>query len=425
MNYEAPTIEQALDAFLSGISCMDEQERLPLLNALGRVLAEDIRAPFSVPSFPKSAMDGYAVCAAEVEGASRENPAVLKVIGERLAGGSVELPFAGALTAVRIMTGAEVPPMYDAVVREEDTDYGEAEVRIFRGVTKYQNYCAVGEDIREGDVVLSAGTRLGRIEIGTLASLGITFVPVKRKLKVAIISTGTELVDPGAVKQDAGTAEPDAGTGDAPSALPPGLIYNSIAYMLEASLIAAGFEADHSIYRDDAGEIEAAVRMAAKAADVVITTGGVSVGKKDLIPGVLESLGADIRFRRARIQPGTPTIGSVYRGTPVLSLSGNPYAAVVNFDIYFWPLAAKMTGCDAFLPVVEEAVLVSPYEKVNAMRRLLRARVEHGQVTLPSKSHASSVLSNLTACNCYLDLPGGRRIKPGDRVTIRRMQNTF
>ena len=421
MTYEAPTIEQALDALLSGIRSLDNKEYLTLSYAAGRVLAEDIHAPFSVPSFPKSAMDGYAVRSEEVMGASREKPVVLRVIGERLAGESGELPVPEPFTAVRIMTGAEVPPQYDAVVREEDTDYGEAEVSIFKGVTHFQNYCAVGEDIREGDVVLPAGTLIGRIETGTLASLGFAEVPVKRRLKIRILSTGTELADPVVMSGEEAGAQGLAEGEYVPEALPPGKIFNSIAYMLEASLTAAGFEADHGIYPDDAAEIEAAVRMAAKEADVVITTGGVSVGKKDLIPEVLGRLGADIRFRRAKIQPGTPTIGSVFEGTPVLSLSGNPYAAIVNFDIYFWPLAAKMTGCSAFLPVVEEAVLASPYEKVNAIRRLLRARVERGQVTLPAKSHASSVLSNLTACNCYLDLPAGKSIKPGDTVVIRRM----
>ena len=417
MTKQSPTIEQALEAFLAGHACVAKAEEVPLLQALNRVLAEDIRAPFSVPSFPKSAMDGYAVRASEVAEATAAHPVVLRVIGERLAGeslsliGNVEGQEADSVkcmdhgTALRIMTGAEIPSAYDAVVREEDTDYGETQVQIFCGVKQFQNYCAVGEDIREGDIVIPAGTRLGRIEIGTLASLGFATVPVRRKLNIQILSTGTELVD---IKVS--------------SPLPSGKIYNSIAYMLEASLLSAGFEATHVICEDEETAIQSAIENAMEsAADIIITTGGVSVGKKDLLPAVLQEIGADIRFQRAQIQPGTPTIGSVYHGIPILSLSGNPYAAVANFDYYFWPLAAKLTACDAYFPSVEEAILATPYEKVNASRRLLRAYVKQGKVFLPAKSHASSVLSNLMNCNCYLDLPAGTSVKPGDVVTIRRM----
>ena len=414
---QSPTIEQALEAFLTDCTCVAAAEKVPLLQAMNRVLAEDIKAPFSVPSFPKSAMDGYAVRALEVAEASTEHPVMLRVIGERLAGESIRfsesmagyeyhgMESMGPGTAIRIMTGAEIPSAYDAVVREEDTDYGEAQVQIFHGVKQFQNYCAVGEDIREGDIVIPKGTRLGRIEIGTLASLGFATVPVRRKLNIKILSTGTELVD---VSMKA--------------PLPAGKIYNSIAYMLEASLLSSGFDANHVICEDEEAEITAAIRSAIEGtADVIITTGGVSVGKKDLLPAVLQKLGADIRFQRAQIQPGTPTMGSIFQGIPILSLSGNPYAAVANFDYYFWPLAARLMACDAYLPSVEEAVLATPYGKVNASRRLLRAYVEHGKVFLPAKSHAASVLSNLMNCNCYLDLPAGASVKPGDVVTVRRM----
>ena len=436
MSSGAPTIEQALECFLTGVSRITETEQVPLLRSSGRVLAEEIRAPFSVPSFPKSAMDGYAVRSDEVKQATKEHPVSLRVLGEILAGdrvdgsrtkserGSGSASSDGtSLTAYRIMTGAQVPDGYDAVVREEDTDYGESEVRIFKGVSQYQNYCRVGEDIREGEVILPEGTLLGRTEIGTLASMGISRVSVRRKLRVRIICTGSELLEVGAFSPNENITEEDGSgsvaalTGTVP---PEGKIYNSIAYMLEASILDAGFEASHVICRDETEEIRDAILEASEEADVILTTGGVSVGKKDLLPEILEMIGAETRFRRARIQPGTPTIGASFHEKSVLCLSGNPYAAIANFDLYFWPLAAGLTGCDAFLPTVEEAILVTPYEKVNVMRRLIRARVENGHVSLPAKSHASSVLSNLMTCNCYLDLPEGQKISVGDRVTIRR-----
>ncbi len=408
-------IEEALSVLLAEQGRITDTERVSLSEAAGRVLAEDIRAPFDVPHFPKSAMDGYAVRAEGVKDASPEHPVSLKVMGEMLAG---DMPSyvgrseeACRVTAVRVMTGAAVPAGYDAVVRQEDTDYGESEVLIYKGVAPYTNYCRVGEDIRKDSVVLSHGRRIGRVEAGVLASLGIIEIQVLRRLHVSVLSTGSELCElPGSGEMQSAGQMPEAGR-----------IYNSIAYTLTTCLTAAGFTAEQRICKDETEEIRAGLEQALKTADVVITTGGVSVGKKDLLPEVLEEIGAKRLFSGVNVQPGTPTIGSVRDGRVILSLSGNPYAALVNFDLYFWPLAARLTGCDTFLPASGEAVLRSEYTKKNHHRRLLRARAEGGEVTLPAKSHASSVLSNLLDCNCYIDLPAGAEPKPGDRVKILRM----
>ena len=427
-------IEQALSALLDEVAPVNEIETVPLHEATGRVLAEGVTAPFAVPHFPKAAMDGYAVKAETVKAATKENPVRLKVVGEMLAGdaGYVNVPNEidtvdgegvsagsdnsdGGLTkaldncAVRIMTGACVPEDFDAVVKQEDTDYGETEALIYKGVEPYMNYCKVGEDIQEGSPVLAKGRRVGRTEAGVLASLGITRVEVVRRLKVSVISTGSELVN---LEEDSGIS------GAAPEK---GKIYNSIAYTLSASLYNMGFEADCSICADDEQRIEESIRQALDKSDVVITTGGVSVGKKDLLPEVLDRIGAKRVFSRVNIQPGTPTIGSVLNGKAILSLSGNPYAALVNYDLYFMPLAAKLTGCAAYLPVRERTVLQSEYNKANSHRRFLRAKVEDGRVYLTAKAHASSVLSNLLDCNCYIDLKEETALKPGDEVTIIRL----
>ena len=161
---------------------------------------------------------------------------------------------------------------------------------------------------------------------------------------------------------------------------------------------------------------------AADCADIVITTGGVSVGRKDLLPAVLEKAGAQRLFTRANIQPGTPTIGSMLNGKPVISLSGNPYAAVVNFEIYFWELASVMTRNKRLKPAAETAVLKSAYPKTNKLRRFVRAYAENGAVYLPVETHASSVISNMTQCNCYLDLAAGTSVSVGEAVTIRKMR---
>ena len=416
-------LEEALEKYLSEAELIQDVERVPLFEAFGRIIAEEIRAPFAVPHFPKAAMDGYAVRAEDVQNASPEKPVILTVVGEilagqeepvlyRFSGSDMSERFAGCRgTAIRIMTGALVPEGYDAVVRQEDTDYGEREVQICKGVLSYTNYCKAGEDIAEGAAVLPKGRRIGRIEAGMLASLGFFEVPVLRRLRISVISTGTELWEVSETASlSSGGVQP-----------PRGRIYNSIACTLSGSLIAAGFTGDCSVVPDEADEIARCLEQALITSDIVITTGGVSVGKKDLLPEVLDRIGAKKVFARINIQPGTPTIGSVKGGKAILSLSGNPFAALVNFDLYFYPLAAKLTGCSSLLPVIEEAILQSEYPKVNHQRRFLRARVENGLVYLPAKSHASSVLANLLECNCYIDLPSEKKVKPGDRVRIVRM----
>ena len=417
-------IETAVRSLLNQVTPVPEREQVSLYHAAGRILAEDVRAPFAVPHFPKSAMDGYAIRSEDVQGATPEHPVRLKVVGELLAGDDPAVCLKDSLygqspdggTAVRIMTGAAVPEGYDAVVKQEDTDYGEAVVTVRQGVSAYTNYCKVGEDIPEGSVVLTAGRRIGRIEAGVLASLGIAEVTVVRPIRVSILSTGSELFS---------LSEPDQGAGNekkkgiaAPAA---GRIYNSIAYTLSAGLAGAGFTVTAGICPDDTEEILRRLEEALKTSDIVITTGGVSVGKKDLLPEVLERAGAEQIFAGVDVQPGTPTIGSVKNGKVILSLSGNPYAALVNFDLYFWEVAAKLTGCEALLPVREEVILGSEYPKKNRHRRLLRAKVTGNKVFLPAKSHASSVLSNLLDCNCYIDLPAGQEVAVGERVRILRM----
>ena len=403
-------IEEANRLLCDSVDEIKDTERLPLASSFGRVLAEDVIAPFSVPSFPKSAMDGYAVKSSEVKCASTDNPVKLRVIGERLAGDGGEIcgPEGGQLTsqsqgtALRIMTGAEVPEGFDAVVRQEDTDYGEAEVSIYKSVEPYTNYCKVGEDIREGETVVSSGRKVGRIEAGVLASLGVAEVSVIRKLRVSIISTGSELREVGEI-------------------LEKGTIYNSISYTIMAALNEPCFLVESSICKDDKEEIKSSITKALESSDIVITTGGVSVGKKDLLPEVLEEIGAMKLFSRVNIQPGTPTIGSVKDGKVILSLSGNPYAALANFDCYFWMVASKMTGCSTFDTEFAEAELASEYNKVSKHRRLLRAKLSDGKVYLPEKGHASSVMSNIINCNCYVDIPSETPVKVGDRVKVRIM----
>ncbi len=396
-------IEQCVELFLEKVTPVSEIERVHLTRACGRVAAQDVCAKEPVPAFPKSAMDGYAVCAAQVENASRENPVILKVLGENCAGDCNEFPFLPN-SAVRVMTGAYIPQGYDAVVRQEDTDYGMDKAAIYAPVKPYANYCKTGEDMKAGETVLEKGSLITPLHVGLLAGIGTEYTDVYRQLKVALISTGSELTPIG-------------------TALEKGKIYNSILYMLKAAVERAGLLVSYEkACADEESVLERILIEAADCADIVITTGGVSVGKKDLLPAVLEKAGAQRLFARANIQPGTPTIGSVLNGTPILSLSGNPYAAMVNFEVYFWELAAAMTRNHSLKPVIKTAVLKSDYPKKNKLRRFVRAYEENGEVFLPTQTHASSVISNMTQCNCYLDIAAETMLSAGDTVTVRKMR---
>jgi len=393
-------IEEGIQLFEKALKPKVTTIIVALEEAAGKVLAEDIRAPFSVPHFPKSAMDGYAVYYKEVKNATKEQPVTLKVVEEICAGDNTDLVYVPG-TAVRVMTGGYVPAGYNAVVKQEDTDYGEKEVLIYNSVKEFQNYCKVGEDIRQEELVLKKGTYLKSVHIGLLASLGIEQIRVIEPVKVAIISTGSELLENG-------------------EQLSRGKIYNSISHMLSAAVRKAGFlVVDSKICEDNKEKLKEMILTAVSKADVVLTTGGVSVGKKDLLPEILPEIGAKILFHGANIQPGTPTMGSILNGTPVLSLSGNPYAAIANFELYFWNIACRLMDCNAWFPKIEKVILKSEYRKVNRLRRLVRAYADNGQVQIPTEVHSSSVISTLVQCNCFMDVEAGRILVPGDVVSVR------
>lgn len=395
-------IEECLERILRHIEPLSGVETVSIAEADGRILAADVTAPRNVPDFPRSAMDGYAVHSEDVAGASKDAPAHFDVVGEVFAGDVLPSDVhCGQGTAVRIMTGACVPEAYDAVVRQEDTDYGADRVAVFAPVGPWQNYCKPGEDIARGTLVAKAGTRLGAAHIALLASLGRATVEVRVPARIAILSTGSELLE----------------AGMSPS---PGKIYNSVSYMLQSAARQQGLKVvSRGVCADEAPTLEARLREALDAADFIITTGGVSVGKKDIVPGVLRNMGAEILFHGADIQPGTPTLGAALDGKIVLALSGNPYAALANFELYFWESMARLMGSDSFRPVCRTAVLKSEYARVNQHRRLLRASYADGEVRLPSSVHSASVIGNLTGCNCFIDLEAGRRVQPGDTVRVR------
>ena len=393
-------IEQARDLLLSHIQ-QKGWELTDITEAYGRISAEDVFAPAAVPSFRRSAMDGYAVRAADTAKADRAAPAELAVSGVLYAGDYGEIQCAPS-TAVRVMTGSYIPDGYDAVIMQEDTDYGMEKVRVYKAAAAGRNICPVGEEFHKGDLIVSRGQMIDRIAVFLLASAGVDRVKTVCIPKVAVITTGSELDDPR-------------------GALRAGHIYNGLGCAVSYAVRDRGAEPLYVLHcDDDADDIADTIQGISGDVDLVITTGGVSVGEKDLLPQAMEKLRAQVLFHGTFIQPGTPTMGAVY-DVPILCLSGNPFAALANLDYYFPYVMARLTGHEGYLTKERTAVLSSEYSKVNRLRRFVRAKYEDGRVYLPAQGHFSSVLGDLKLCNCYIDLDPDTAVKTGDTVRIRMM----
>ena len=370
-------------------------EILPLERTLSRTLAADVAAPLDQPPFDRSPLDGYALRSADLTGANREHPAVLEVVDTVYAGDEARIPV-GPGQAVRLMTGAMLPPGCDCVVPQEDTDRGDP-VSVFVSLKPFQNYVYQGEDYRKGTLLLEKGTRLDAAALGVLAGAGITEVEVYRRPRVGLLTTGDEVVSPG-------------------TALPAGKIYGSNQMLLAARLAELGVETETAHQGDDPAAVAEAMRELLEICDVLLTTGGVSVGDKDIFHQALPLLGAERIFWRVNLKPGTPAMYSVYEGKPILSLSGNPFAAFTTFELLARPLLAALSGEEG--PRWGEGVLDTPFPKASPRRRFIRGRYEHGHITLP-EGHSSGMLASLVGCNCLAELPAGSPpAEAGTRVRI-------
>lgn len=385
---ERLSLQKASEILLQNVEKIEETEEISLWDAAGRVLAEDIQAERNQPPFSRSPLDGYAVRSEDLRGASETYPVTLTVIDEVDAGHVTEKTV-DEKTAVRIMTGAPIPEGADCVIGQEDTDYGEDQVEIYREVKAYQNYCFEGEDYRIGAKLLGKGVRIGSIETGVLASLGKETVRVYRRPKVAVWTTGDELRLPG-------------------EALLPGKIYDSNLYTVVTRLRALGMQiTDYGRETDDAGAVAQKIRESAEDADLIITTGGVSVGKKDIMHEVLTLLNCERLFWGISIKPGMPTLCAKYQGKLLICLSGNPYGAVVNLELLIRPVLAVLSGRPDLQLERRKAVTESEFPKPSPVTRYVRARYADGRVAIADGSNDSGILSNMCGCNCLLEIPAG------------------
>ncbi|WP_326597328.1 molybdotransferase-like divisome protein Glp [Streptomyces sp. NBC_01803] len=401
------SVDEHLADILRTVRPLDAIE-LPLLDATGCVLTEDVIVPAPLPPFDNSSMDGYAVRAADVDGATRTYPSVLSVVAD-IAAGSGDLPTLFPGQAARIMTGAPLPPGAQAVVPVEWTDGGTGggpvdsmhaasavrggggEVRVFRPAAEGAHIRGRGSDALAGGVALPAGTFLGPPQTGLLAALGRATVPVRPRPRVVVLSTGSELAAPG---------EP----------LRPGQIHDSNSYMLTAAAQAAGADAFRgAAVADDAPTLRAALEDQLIRADLVVTSGGVSVGAYDVVK---EALTGEVDFRRLAMQPGKPQgfglIGAAR--TPLFALPGNPVSAYVSFELFVRPALRVMAGHDESTlhrpRVTARLITDAPLSSPAGRRQFLRGAYTAGDGTVrPVGGAGSHLIAALATADALIEIP--------------------
>lgn len=369
-------------------------EQLALHGARGRVLAEDVRSPLDLPVFRNSGMDGYAVRAESVA----VTPVTLPVAGVVAAGqGGPDLLPDGA--AVKVMTGAPIPPGADCVVPVEDTRAVDGGVSIERGRNAGDFVREAGTDIRRGELLLAAGSLLSPHRIAALAAVGIAAVTVARPIRAAVLTTGDELVSAGV-------------------ALRPGQIYNSNGIALAAALGANGIDVvDVSHSRDNPGEFRRKLSIATTAADVVFTSGGVSQGDFEVVKEVLAEVGGE--FGAVAVQPGGPQGISVVDGIPVLSFPGNPVSTMVSFEVFARPILRQMSG---LAPVPNyEVALLDPVRSPAGRRQFLRGRREGAGVRSVS-GPGSHLVAAMAQADVLIEIPAEvTTVAAGSLVRVREL----
>ena len=392
------SLEQALNILMDHVT-HGKTERKPLEDCLGLVLSEDVYALLDMPPFSRSAQDGYALCSKDSIGATGENPVKLKVTGKIYAGDHLDVQVRPG-EAVRIMTGAMVPAGADCVLRQEDTDEGEDVVQIYKEVEPGCSICFKGEEYKKGHIFLHAGTKIDAAALAVASGNGIMELPVYERVKAAVVSSGSEVVEPG-------------------SPLTPGKIYNTNTIYMKARLSQLGARVMMTrTVGDDLEVMAEALKEAADQAELVVTTGGVSVGQKDLTEEALLSIGAKILFHGIAIKPGMPTLAAEKDGVLFIGLSGNPFSAAIPFEMLArMVLSEKMS--DPSLKLRRETLTaVTGFSKDSRKRRFLRGKAEGKEVWLPDQQ-ANGQMRSMVGCNCLIEIPAGSGpVKAGDKVEV-------
>ncbi|MCF8722545.1 molybdopterin molybdotransferase [Nitrospina gracilis] len=396
------TVDEALASILAKIQPKG-LEKVSITEALGRVLAEDITARRDNPPLDNSAMDGYAVIANDIQSATPDSPVKLELVDE-VAAGSIGTITLKSNQAIRIMTGAPIPPGADAVLMQEDTDKNGSFVFAKDKATVGENIRLAGEDVKTGDVVVPKGGVITPAHVGMMAVCGRSSVTVGQRPTVAILSTGDEIVDLDQVPEGS-------------------QIYNSNGYMLMAQVASAGGVPRYmGIAKDDEKDLLEKFEWALES-DIVLSSGGVSVGDYDLVKASLQKMGNEMVFWKVAMKPGKPLAFGNIGGKPVFGLPGNPVSSFVSFEQFVRPSIKKMMGARDLSPQTVQATLTETIKKKTDRVHFMSAVVswDGGDYTVtPAEQQGSGVLKSTVAANGLLVFPLEKsELRKGDRVTVQ------
>lgn len=391
-------LEEAIRLIRENVKPLPPSER-NLEESLGCLLASELMAEFDQPPFPRSPYDGYALRAEDSREATAVAPVTLRVVGRSFAGipSNAQL---GRNEAVRIMTGGVIPLGADCVIMQEQTDMGEEEVKIYRSLRPYDNYCFAGEDYHRGDVLAPAGERVTAAVCAIASGAGKDRLSVFTKPVVTVFSTGNEIQTPG-------------------KPLLPGQIYTSNNAYIRGRLTELGVPVWELAPVDDVMEkLTLAYGEALKHTDMVITTGGVSVGQRDLVPSALEAMGAEVVFHGVNVKPGMPALFAICNGKPVLALSGNPFAAAASFELLGRYVCAALSSDRALEPHKISAALAEDYTGKKNCRRFLSGKQCEGSVTIP-QVQSNGRLKSTVGSNCLVEIEEGEgELRAGTQVPV-------
>ncbi|MDY2582927.1 MAG: molybdopterin molybdotransferase MoeA [Clostridium perfringens] len=400
-------LEEALEILNKNTKAL-KSEVVSIKDSLKRVLYGDVKSKINNPPFNKSVFDGYAFKSEDSKGTSKENPIDLKIVDEIFAGMWPEIEIKSG-EAIRIMTGAPIPVGADCVLKQEETERHGDLVKIFKEMKANENISFMGEDIKIGETLIKKGKRLDYADLGIMASSGISEVLVYKKPRVSIISTGDEVCDIN-------------------STLKPGKIYDSNLYSLSARIEELGynvFSMEH--VGDNILKIGEAIEKAFEKSDIVFTTGGASVGEKDLMQKVSESIGFEKLFWKIKIKPGSAVVCSIRQEKILISLSGNPNAALTTFELLGKSVLKKLEGEEENINIKrEKGVLMDSFNKKSPQRRFLRGNVIYDQkgakVYITQIKSGNGILSSLLNANCLIEIEKGNEgLNRGEVVNIIKL----
>jgi molybdenum cofactor synthesis domain-containing protein len=390
-------------------------ETVPVIDSLDRVLAFDFNSPLDVPPFRRAAMDGYAILSKNTLGASENNPAMLKLIGRSNAGEKTRLKV-GHGTAIAIATGAKMPTGADSVAMVENTSLVDSDkVQIFKQIEFGRNVAKVGEDVRSGQILIKKGTLLTSQDIAVISAVGVSKIPVYRKPRVAIFSTGNELIEPGARLAESS-------------------IYESNRYMISSLVKELGGKVvDLGICPDDKKSIQRRLKSALRY-DIVIISGGTSVGSKDYVPEVINETGRPgVLVHGIAMRPGSPTALSIINKTPIISAHGYPVSAYFAFFTFARPLIMKLLKTSDSHIAIVDATVTRSLKLHQGMRTFLRVKLDRkkqGNIfryyAEPISATGASLISTLTKSNAFAILDNKSSIKKGEKIqaiTLRHVED--